>query len=247
MILGEEKDNMYYPHYQTSNSNFPILSKRDISVIAERYAREFMPEIVEDPQPFNVDGFAENYLGLQLDYQYLSNDARYLGMMVFNDTDRVIVYLPDADQAEYMHADQGTVIIDCSLLAKKQEHRYRFTMGHECGHWVFHRSYYGYDASQLNLFDTQLPYIKCRESLEYDCYGFTNKWEDSKWMEWHADHFSAGLLMPETAVHLLLNRELSGNSSEQRKITLVSERFNVSEKAAFLRLQELGLIQQPGK
>lgn len=239
-----EKANMYYPHYRKNSRNVPILSKGEINSISEEYAKRFMPQILEQPQPFNVEGFIEGYLDLQLDYQYLSNDGRYLGMTVFNDTNKVIVYLPETFQADYIHADQGTVIIDNTLLDEKQEHRYRFTLGHESGHWIFHKAYFGYDPYQLTLFEMKSPYLKCRETNRNYLCESTSDWDDNRWMEWHADKFSAGILMPETAVCRLIDNDSAHYNNEYEKISIVSQTFNVSEQAAYLRLCDLGYIRR---
>lgn len=62
-------------------------------------------------------------------------------MTVFNDTDRVPVYDPRQECAEKAH----TVIIDRTLLEGNQEHRYRFTMGHEVSYEFLHKEYFTYD------------------------------------------------------------------------------------------------------
>lgn len=235
---------MYFPHYRKNNRKVPILSKSEINIFAERYVRDFMPQVLEYPQPFNIEGFIETYLDLQLDYQYLSNDGRYLGMTVFNDTNKVIVYFPEHSQADYIHADHGTVIIDTTLLDEKQEHRYRFTLGHESGHWIFHREYFGYDPYQMTLFEMGLPYIQCCVTNGNYLHTATSDWDDARWMEWQADKFSAGILMPEKAVRLLLDKDAHYNNV-YRIISLVSETFNVSEQAAYLRLCDLGYIRPP--
>ena len=49
-------------------------------------------------------------------------------MTVFNDTDRVPVYDPIQNRAEYISARANTIIIDRTLLEENQEHRYRFTV-----------------------------------------------------------------------------------------------------------------------
>lgn len=234
---------MFYPHYRKNKRNVPILSKREINDIAEGYARDFMPQILDHPQPFNIEGFIEAYLDLQLDFQYLSNDGRYLGMTVFNDTDKVIVFLPECSKADYIHADHGTIIIDNTLLDEKQEHRYRFTLGHEGGHWILHKAYFGYDPYQMALFEMNMPYLQCREINKNYLHTSTSNWDETRWMEWHADKFSAGILMPESAVRLLMTNTYTDFINENGVIALVSETFNVSEQAAYLRLCDLGYIQ----
>ena len=232
---------MYNPSFKKNRENVPILSKPEIDSISERYAAEFMPEIIQNPQPFNIDGFVENYLDLQLDYQYLSNDGRYLGMTIFNDTNRVIVFLPEQKCADYVHADEGTIIIDNSLLSGNQDHRYRFTLGHEAGHWIFHRSYFGYNPNQITFFEMNIPFIQCRE-INRNYIGIDSlNWDNERWMEWQADKFSAGILMPKSSVRALLRNCYFGDN---QKIRLTSESFNVSRQAAYLRLCDLSYIQR---
>lgn len=234
---------MYYPHYKKNKRNVPILRKQEIDIIAERYVQDFMPQILEHPQPFDIEGFIERYLNLQLDYQYLSNDGRYLGMTVFNDTNKVVVYCPEQLKANYIHAEHGTVIIDNTLLDKKKEHRYRFTIGHESGHWVFHKEYFGYNSSQISLFETNLPYIKCREINANYTNSKVANWNEANWMEWQADKFSAGILMPATSVRQLYKSTSIYYINEYEMSLYVATTFNVSKQAAYLRLCDLGYIK----
>lgn len=63
----------------------PILSKTEIDVIGERFVRDFQPEVLESPAPVDIEGFIEFYLG----------------MTVFNDTNKVPVYDPVNHRADY--------------------------------------------------------------------------------------------------------------------------------------------------
>ena len=51
-------------------------------------------------------------------------------------------------------------------MEENQEHRYRFTMGHEAGHEFLHKEYFAYDPDQITLFDlmgeTPAPMVQCR-------------------------------------------------------------------------------------
>lgn len=90
-----------------------------------------MAEALRTPQEIDIDLFVQDYLGMEQDFQYLSHCGLYLGMTVFNETDKIPVYNPAKYCAEYISTKAKTVIIDNSLLEENQEHRYRFTMGHE--------------------------------------------------------------------------------------------------------------------
>ena len=234
---------MYQPKFRKKNNNIPILTKAEIDEIAEGFVLDFCPEAMCIPQPINVDLFIEKYLGLTLDYQYLSNDARYLGMTVFNDTSKIIVFLPKECRADYYYASAGTVIIDNTLTKEDQLNRYRYTCGHEAGHWIFHRSYYNHDPNQLSLFEVDTPYIKCRELFPEDFSRELRAWDDEKWMEWHADKFSSCFLMPRTAVLKITESKMVTGDNEMEIIMLISRTFKVSYEAAAYRLMELGIIR----
>ena len=81
---------MYTPSYRTQKNGVPVLKKEEIDTIGEEYVRDFQPEVLRNPAPVDIEGFIECYLGMTTDYQYLSHNGIYLGMTVFNDTDREI-------------------------------------------------------------------------------------------------------------------------------------------------------------
>lgn len=62
--------------------------------MGENLVGEFMPEALKTPQEIDIDLFVQDYLGMEQDFQYLSHCGLYLGMTVFNDTDRIPVYNP---------------------------------------------------------------------------------------------------------------------------------------------------------
>lgn len=123
---------MFKPHFRVSKTGVPILSRQEINVNAEAFVSDFQPSALTQPEPLDIEGFMELYLGMIPDFQYLSHNGIYLGMTIFNDTDKVPVYDPQNNRAEYIHADANTVIIDRRLIEDdRQAHRCRFTEGHE--------------------------------------------------------------------------------------------------------------------
>ena len=85
---------MYTPSLRVKNNGVPILSKAEIDAIGERFVQDFQPEVLTNPSPVDIEGFIEFYLGMTPDYQYLSHNGVYLGMTVFNDTNKVPVFDP---------------------------------------------------------------------------------------------------------------------------------------------------------
>ena len=84
------------------------------------------------------------------------------------------------------------VIVDQTLNPDEQPSvltRYRFTLGHEVGHWQLHRELALAQRLQDDLFQSVTgPSIICRTSQQRER------------IEWQADAFAAALLMPRPAV-----------------------------------------------
>jgi hypothetical protein len=95
---------------------------------------------------------------------------------------------PDIFGAIWLEA--GEIVIDESLDPEVRptiEGRYRFTLGHEGGHWRLHRPLV--EAGQESLFgDTQQPTVVCRSS------------QSKERVELQADLYASCLLMPRKLV-----------------------------------------------
>lgn len=91
---------MFRPEIRRKKSGAPVLSRNEIDVIGENLVSEFNPEAMVTPQEVDIDLFAQDYLGMEQDFQYLSHCGVYLGMTVFNDTDKVPIYDPLKKQAD---------------------------------------------------------------------------------------------------------------------------------------------------
>lgn len=153
-------------NFKIGENRVPILSKNEIESIARVILSDYDSQILEKPKILDVEDFAENYLSLDMDYQDLSHDQPILGMMVFNEC-WITVYDAENNGKRYVEAKEGTIFIDNSLLNDEQLRRGRFTLGHEIGHWVLHKSKYSFNPNQLTFFDKspeQLkPITKCRK------------------------------------------------------------------------------------
>lgn len=239
---------MYLSQYRIKSNGVPVLSKPEIDNIAERFILDFNPEAMKTPMELDIDSFVLNYLGLKQDFQFLSHNGIYLGMTVFNDTNKVPVYDSKTNKAKYISAKARTVIIDNNLLEEDQEHRYRYTMGHEGGHDIFHKSYFAYNPNQLSLFDEPLePMIQCRAVPIGGKAKPLSQWTDKDSMEWQANYLSSALLMPKTMVKKLIKSLPPHKDILWRNSTYVYEvvkTFNVSKQAAEYRLKELGIIDR---
>lgn len=239
---------MYNPSFRTQKNGVPVVSKIELDIIGERFVRDFQPEIIANPAPVDIDGFVECYLGMTPDYQYLSHNGVYLGMTVFNDTNKVPVFDPATKRAEFISAKARTVIIDNRLLDASQEHRYRFTLGHEASHDILHSGFFAYSPDQMCLFDTPTsPMIQCRMDNPGAKRTNPDTWSDRDRMEWQANRLSSAILMPKAAMATLAERFPPRRNSIVdifSMIETVANTFNVSLESATYRLKELGYIRK---
>lgn len=245
---------MIKPRFRKKSNGVPILSRDEINTFAEGYVQDYQGAALNRPEPFDVEGFLELYMGMTPDFQYLSHNGIYLGMTVFNETDKLPVYDPYTRRAEYIHADANTVIIDRRLIEdEKQEHRLRFTQGHEAGHGIFHTQCFYRDPNQMSMFalmdaEADTPAIRCRtDSIFSHSKTDPRNWSDNERMEWQANATSSALLLPRPAVKYLfeVNGRTGSRCSQIIKTIydLISE-CNVSHEAALYRLKDMGYVQQ---
>jgi Zn-dependent peptidase ImmA (M78 family) len=97
------------------------------------------------------------------------------------------------------------------------EHRRRFTIAHEIGHYILHSDeMLHYDKDELENIYLRSDDISSPEEIE-------------------ANHFAAELLMPEELI-------LKCIENDEQSIKVLAERFNVSEHAMRYRLTNLGFL-----
>jgi Zn-dependent peptidase ImmA (M78 family) len=223
------------------------LPKQNIEWNAQKLLAEYggrYGEVVAPPIP--VEEILEKHLKLTLE---IDNLAARLGH-------------PDILGALWV--PDKLVAIDESLEPSEhpsKEGRYRYTVGHEIGHWVQHRHYFLENPDQRLLFPKNTPEatVICRTSQSKDP------------MERQADYFSAYLLMPKEMVYSawekhhgsmtpyvfnLRNREnlramgfvepdeILASMAIEFVAGEIAPIFRVSVKAMQIRLEELKLVQR---
>ena len=126
------------------------------------------------------------------------------------------------DPLDLNDGDGGSMIINSVrdfkifLSSYTSANRDRFTVVHELGHYVLHYLIRKKDSGQ------KLGRMVCTRAGEGR-------------IEWEANWFAAGFLMPENAFRSIFSEE-SGD------IGLIAERFGVSRSAAQTRADVLGLV-----
>lgn len=223
-----------------SKTNVPILSKPLINEIGEKLVEDFCPDAMVHPQEVDIDRFITNYLGAELEYQFLSHCGLYLGMTIFEDSDYVPVFKPEKWKAEYISVKAGTIIIDNSLLDDNQEHRYRFTAAHEAAHRIVHPDYFKKLSERSKVTGVLPPMVQCRKDTAF---GTSSKHlsGDKDWLEWQANQLASSILMPESMVIKAVHDAKRKSRSVNAGLEAVAEIFNVSNDAAHYRLVDLKL------
>jgi len=246
---------MIHLRFKTNKTGVPILKDTDIDIDAELLLRNYNPDLLKIPPPVDVEDFTENYLGLNIHFDYLSHNGCIWGRMVFNNR-RIPVYVPELDRAEYRPIDADTVVIDNILLDSPNEFAFRSTMMHECGHDVYHPQIYREDDNQLSFFQLGPPQEKIAATLcrSMDILGSGSKKQrslksDRDWIEHHAKYFSAAMLMPKSMVEFICNepglrKQLTDECcgfEEEFLAQHLSDVFNVSPTSAKIRIKQLNL------
>jgi len=165
----------------------PYLSKSEIENQATCLLAEFgMSCGTEVTAPIPVEQLLESHLKLSLDFDDLHTK---LGVPRKGAEPEVFGAL---------WVNSGEVFVDQSLDPDENpqmEGRYRFTLGHEIGHWCLHRNY----LVSADLFEEpiQSTPMFCRSS------------QAKKRIEWQADYFASCLLMPRALTATLWRETFS--------------------------------------
>lgn len=244
-------------------SGLPYLSKCDMEEYAEAFLNEFNANLLKEPVPIPIEEFLEQHLKLEMDYADITPDRSILGLTAF-DSGHILVYDSEKRTGRRIYVDKGTVVIDNSLLRDGQEGRCRFTCAHEGGHWIFHRDMFNscreevYSCEMTNQTDGQSMKNLKRNN---QCFSCRRKFlTDEDWMEWQANFMSSCLLMPKKTFFMAASKIFKRVGIEEKYIELgknkhldnfsrripveMSNIFNVSIQAAYIRLKELKIIRE---
>ena len=237
--------------YRQKANGMYILNKYQMDDIAAMLLREYAPSTLEYAQPVDIDALAEDGLFLTIQHKTLGMNNSILGLTAFEDVEGV----PCCDEMfrpTTVNLEAGTVLIHSWLRGLQNRGRRRFTVAHECAHWVLHRSYYSPTNQQYSFRTQRLPYIACRAAdIERAHHGPKT---DEEWIEWQADSLASSLLLPlapfrqtaDRAVRKGGRRYLSGPVDREyiEIIEEIADTFRVSKTAAEIRLKQLGYIQK---
>jgi hypothetical protein len=195
------------------------------------------------PRAMDVDHFAEFYCKTTPDYAYLSKDGLTLGLTCFQDG-KIIVWDETRTNPYPLDVEKGYIFIDKAVLEDEIEGRVRFTLIHECSHYILHPRFYYKKPGE------ETPKIEC---LVYHI----DNWErnapmtDDEIREWQANRLGAALIMPAKTTRMLMAESLNIGADELMTDYLSDDFiedmagvFVVSKSAMRNRLRDLDLLLQ---
>lgn len=239
--------------YPQKNNGMFILKKTDFDVIAQNVLSEYMPNVLTYPKPTNIEYLAQECFYLEIKHETIVPGGGVLGMIAFEDTE--FHTINSYNEPKTIELDEATMLVDMSLIGSENRARKRFTEAHETSHWICHRSYHSPTNQQYD-FRVNRSLIACRaDSIEQ----YKKKrqfYSDEYWEEWQADSLAAALLMPKNTFLEACRSELWSNGVTKgyltsgadkyiagRVISEVAHVFDVSFRAAQIRMINLGLIK----
>ena len=193
-----------------------------LETIARRTLNEYDPMYLNgSPRAVPIETIIEKTFGLRIEYQYLTNDARELGRMIY---DSGVTTYYDRDRGDYalMRVEGGTMLIEASLLEDERCYgRLRFTLAHELAHYILHKRIFSGTGVAAALY---------------------NHDTDEDATEWQANYLAKALLMPNGQVKRRFYALRPMCWSKHEFVCKMAETFEVSKQAMEIRLKEFALI-----
>lgn len=146
----------------------PFLRPYEIADRADEFRRLFVTP--PDQIPIDIEHIIENVLHIRIEpLENLSRISRRSDLAI------------DA----YLTTDLSRIVVDKDQYVQGQ-HRLKFTLAHELGHWYLHK-----DAYEAIEYDSIKDFIKIQKSLNF---------KNRNQFEFQANEFAAAFLVPKEAL-----------------------------------------------
>lgn len=194
-----------------------------LEAIARKVLTQYDPHYMNrQPQAVPIEKIIERNYGLDIDYVRLTMNGDELGRMIY-DNGYTIRFSAEKDDYELLRVTAGKLLIEALLANDNMQYgRYRFTLAHELGHWILHKSLYTGTNIAAAAFITDRHY------------------DDSE--EWQANYLAKAILMPVGQVKRGFYRIWAESGTNKSKLKKLADIFEVSQEAMGYRLSELGLM-----
>lgn len=218
------------------------ISKQELEDEAIKFLSLYSPDSLRKTIPLDIESIIEKDLKIDIVYKKLDFDNNLLGMIILNPM-KIKCINEETNELYDESFDRNTIIIN-SFLAEEtsQEHRLRFTLAHEVGHWVLHRQEAYIDDGQESLFD--MSYSKNCIDRYVDSTNTTRfksrkKFTDEDRIEWQANYFASCILMPKETIIKEYEKCKKAKIMSPFIGLVVSREYNVSPETANYRIEEL--------
>ncbi len=245
-------------NYPMKRNGMYIFKKKDFDDVGEAVISEYMPGLLEYPQATDIMTFATECLFLDVEDMYITQDGSILGMIAFGDAEFTGYGL--GHEEKKVNLKEGTILIDYSLMGAENRGRRRYTLAHECSHWLCHRTYHS-PVNRVYELRRNGPgaVLACRsENIEGNRSSSSySSYTEDDWEEWQADSLAATLLMPRKTFFegfrdamwkegVRQDYLIKGDDIfvERSIIHHLMEVFDVSYTAAEIRMKTLGLMRE---
>ncbi len=214
------------------------LFNKEIDELAEGLIRQYLGADAERTYCVDIEGFVTDFLKLPLLYRtFAEQDTDKIGFI--SDGLTPLRVFENGRRTERVY-DKGTIVIERCLRQVHESGRRRFTISHECAHYVMDRT---------------VPYAAFHR--EYDSerdYGKDDFRALFSFTETRFDRMGAALLMPVFMVHNVLQKHgcpdgitvFGSNVLRANDKLLIKDMANtmgVSFSAFLIRLKELELFE----
>jgi Zn-dependent peptidase ImmA (M78 family) len=192
-----------------------------LETIARKALMEYSTSYLNwEPQATPIEKIIEDVYGLSIEYKYITNDARELGRMIYDDG--ITTYFDkDKDDYELLRVNAGTMLIEASLLEDDKCYgRLRFTLAHELAHWLIHKKIFSGTGEAAALYNA-------------------NKDDDAT--EWQANYLATAILMPNGQIKRCFYALRHKCKGQAQFVCEMAKVFEVSKKAMEIRLKDFSL------
>ncbi len=211
----------------------PYIPPAEYDNVAREFLEVFYPDALNKPISVPIMDIAQNGLGLNVQYEFLSEELDIYGITVF--TDGVVeVYNPCEKLYDEKRFKAKTVLIDPEAVKKTNIGCRNNTIAHECVHWYKHRFYYKMQRLSLAKY---AKYCKCHIDQ------FIEDRDEENIMEAQAIGIAPRILMPKNPfVEMAEEFGVSYGKDNREAVSALADFFTVSKQSVEIRLRECNLL-----
>ena len=218
-----------------------VWSRADLENWADAILKDYLKEHYEDFAPIDIERLAKEYLGLNVQYDTLSDSLEIYGVSAFQDT---VIDLQRNGHHEQLNVEADTVILESALCCEELKITHRFTLGHEVAHQILRR-WEKQNAKTTQQNQPAVAFSKKRKNVPPP---------QIDWNEWQANTLGSALIMPRRLVEecmfrfannskLIIYGRDSLDMEGRQLVSNIKDFLCVSKTSVLIRLKQLGFVE----